>query len=80
MRKIEARFSSVVPLPGILTMSVNLFPATPPVDGRQSPTALAIARGTTRISMRSAIAWSASCRCRPGAALIWSRSAAMGKF
>ena len=48
MRKIEARFSSVVPLPGILTMSVNLLPATPPVDGRQSPTALAIARGTTR--------------------------------
>jgi hypothetical protein len=48
MRKIEARFSSGVPLPGILTMSVNLFPATPPVDGRQSPTALAIARGTTR--------------------------------
>ena len=29
-------------------MSVNLLPATPPVDGRQSPTALAIARGTTR--------------------------------
>ena len=48
MRKIEARVSSVLPLPGILTMSVNLLPATPPVDGRQSPTALAIARGTTR--------------------------------
>jgi hypothetical protein len=48
MRKFEARFSSVVPLPGILTMSVNLLPATPPVDGRQSATALAIARGTTR--------------------------------
>jgi hypothetical protein len=47
MRKIEARFSSAFPLPGILTMSVNLLPA-PPVDGRQSPTALAIARGTTR--------------------------------
>ena len=29
-------------------MSVNLLPATPPVDGRQSATALAIARGTTR--------------------------------
>ena len=28
-------------------MSVNLLPA-PPVDGRQSPTALAIARGTAR--------------------------------
>src|SRR5580704_2305150 len=48
MRKIEARFSSVVPLPGILTMSVNLLPAPLPVDGRQSPTALAIARGTAR--------------------------------
>ena len=47
MRKIEARFSSAFPLPGILTMSVNLLPA-PPVDGRQSATALAIARGTTR--------------------------------
>ena len=29
-------------------MSVNLLPATPPLDGRQSPTALAIARGTAR--------------------------------
>jgi hypothetical protein len=29
-------------------MSVNLLPAAPPVDGRQSPTALAIARGTAR--------------------------------
>jgi hypothetical protein len=37
-----------LPLPGILTMSVNLLPAVPPVDGRQSPTALAIARGTAR--------------------------------
>jgi len=30
-------------------MSVNLLPAPPPVDGRQSPTALAIARGTARL-------------------------------
>jgi hypothetical protein len=37
-----------LPLPGILTMSVNLLPAVTPVDGRQSPTALAIARGTAR--------------------------------
>jgi hypothetical protein len=37
-----------LPLPGILTMSVNLLPAVPLVDGRQSPTALAIARGTAR--------------------------------
>ena len=29
-------------------MNVNLLPAAPPVDGRQSPTALAIARGTAR--------------------------------
>jgi hypothetical protein len=29
-------------------MSVNLLRATPPVDGRQSPTAAAIARGTAR--------------------------------
>jgi hypothetical protein len=29
-------------------MSVNLLPAAPPVDGRQSPTALAVARGTAR--------------------------------
>src|ERR1700739_2376354 len=47
MRTNEARFSSVVPLPGILTMSVNLLPAAP-VDGRQSAAARAIARGTTR--------------------------------
>jgi len=30
-------------------MSVNLLPVTPPIDGRQSPTALAIARGTARL-------------------------------
>src|ERR1700721_40817 len=47
MRTNEARFSSVVPLPGILTMSVNLLAAAP-VDGRQSAAARAIARGTTR--------------------------------
>ena len=29
-------------------MSVNLLPAAPPVDGRQSATALAVARGTAR--------------------------------
>jgi hypothetical protein len=48
MRKIETGLSSSLPLPGILSMSVNLLPAAPPVDGRQSPTALAIARGTAR--------------------------------
>ncbi len=48
MRKFEGRQASSLPLPGILTMSVNLLPAPLPVDGRQSPTALAIARGTAR--------------------------------
>ena len=48
MRKLEGRFSPNLPLPGILTMNVNLLPASPPVDGRQSPTAFAIARGTAR--------------------------------
>ena len=48
MRKLESRPSPNLPLPGILTMSVNLLPASPPVDGRQSPTAFAIARGTAR--------------------------------
>ena len=48
MRKLESRRASSLPLPGILTMSVNLLPAPLPVDGRQSPTALAIARGTAR--------------------------------
>ncbi len=48
MRKFEGRQASSLPLPGILTMNVNLLPALLPVDGRQSPTALAIARGTAR--------------------------------
>src|SRR5271163_2650437 len=48
MRKIETGLLSSLPLPGILSMSVNLLPAAPPVDGRQSATALAIARGTAR--------------------------------
>lgn len=48
MRKLESPQASSLPLPGILTMSVNLLPAPPPIDGRQSPTALAIARGTAR--------------------------------
>ena len=32
----------------MLTMNVNLLPASPSIDGRQSPTAFAIARGTAR--------------------------------
>jgi hypothetical protein len=39
---------SNLPLPGILAMNLSLQPVTVPVDGRQSPTALAIARGTAR--------------------------------
>ena len=38
------------PLPGILhSMSINSLAASFPIDGRQSPTALAVARGTTRL-------------------------------
>jgi hypothetical protein len=48
VRKIETRRSPNPPLPGILSMSVNLLPASLPVDGRQSPTALTVARGTAR--------------------------------
>ena len=48
MRKLESRSSPNPPLPGILRMGANLLRASPPVDGRQSPTALAIARGTAR--------------------------------
>jgi hypothetical protein len=43
----SARWWPNLPLPGILAMGANLLPAVP-VDGRQSPTALAIARGTAR--------------------------------
>src|SRR5215831_721291 len=39
-----------VPLPGILhSMSASSLAASLPVDGRQSETALAVARGTTRL-------------------------------
>lgn len=48
MGKIALRPLSNLPLPGILAVTINSLPKTPPVDGRQSPTALAIARGTTR--------------------------------
>ena len=57
MRKLECRPLSNLPLPGILTMSLNSLAAALPVDGRQSPTALAVARGTARFCTRSAIAW-----------------------
>jgi len=48
VRKLDVRRSTNRPLPGILTMSVNLLAAPLPTDGRQSSTALAIARGTAR--------------------------------
>jgi hypothetical protein len=48
VRKLENRLGPNPSLPGIFTMSVNLLPAPPPVDGRQSPTASAIARGAAR--------------------------------
>ncbi len=48
MRKLSGRLLANPPLPGILTMSINSPASALPVDGRQSPTALAIARGTTR--------------------------------
>jgi hypothetical protein len=52
VRKFACRPLSNLPLPGILAMNLtSLAPAvsgTVPVDGRQSPTALAIARGTAR--------------------------------
>jgi hypothetical protein len=48
VRKLEHRPLTDLPLPGILAMSVRSLTAALPVDGRQSPTALAIARGTAR--------------------------------
>jgi hypothetical protein len=48
VRKLEHRPLSSLPLPGILAMSVGSLTAALPIDGRQSPTALAIARGTAR--------------------------------
>jgi hypothetical protein len=44
------RSSASVPLPGILhSMNIRSLAASLPIDGRQSPTALAVARGTTRL-------------------------------
>ena len=48
VRKPELRPLSSLPLPGILAMSINTLAPAFPVDGRQSPTAFAIARGTAR--------------------------------
>jgi hypothetical protein len=48
VRKLACHPLSNLPLPGILTMTLSSLAAAVPVDGRQSPTALAIARGTAR--------------------------------
>jgi hypothetical protein len=48
VRKFACRPLSDLPLPGILAMSLTSLATAVPVDGRQSPTALAIARGTAR--------------------------------
>jgi hypothetical protein len=48
VRKLSGRALANLPLPGILVMSVNSLATALPVDGRQSQTALAVARGTAR--------------------------------
>jgi hypothetical protein len=48
VRKLACRPLSIPPLPGILAMSLALLASSLPPDGRQSQTALAIARGTAR--------------------------------
>jgi len=48
VRKLACRPLSDPPLPGILAMSLASLASALPADGRQSPTALAIARGTAR--------------------------------
>src|SRR5258707_610415 len=50
VRTCVRRATTSVPLPGLLhSMSSSSLAAVLPVDGRQSPTALRIARGTTRL-------------------------------
>jgi hypothetical protein len=48
VRKVEARPSANLCLPRILAMSLTSLASSLPVDRRQSPTALAVARGTAR--------------------------------
>ena len=48
LRKLAGRPLSNVPLPGILAMSLTSLASSVRADGRQSQTALAIARGTAR--------------------------------
>jgi hypothetical protein len=48
VRKVESRPLTNLPLPGILAMSLASGAVAMPIDGRQSQTALAVARGTAR--------------------------------
>jgi len=48
VRKLACLPLSDLPLPGILAMNLTSLATALPVDGRQSATALAIARGTAR--------------------------------
>jgi len=48
VRKFSGGAFANPPLPGFLAMSLNSLAVTVPVDGRQSQTALTIARGTAR--------------------------------
>jgi hypothetical protein len=48
VRKLACHPLSNLPLPGILAMSLTSLASALPADGRQSQTALAIARGTAR--------------------------------
>ncbi len=48
MGKLACRPLSNLPLPGILAMSLASLASSVPTDGRQSQTALAVARGTAR--------------------------------
>jgi len=48
VRKLACHPLSTQPLPGILAMSLASLASSLPADGRQSPTAVAVARGTAR--------------------------------
>ena len=48
MRAFDGRSSRNLPLPGILAMTLTSLATAVPVDGRQSPIALGVARGTAR--------------------------------
>jgi hypothetical protein len=48
VRRLACRPLSNLPLPGFAAMTLHSLVTTPPPDGRQSATALAVARGTAR--------------------------------